>query len=86
MIKLIENYFSEGKIWYNADKGPKEYTTMAGIPEGLLLCSLLWNIMYNEVFVFSVPKEATFSEDQVYTNDTKSARKTLDETSLDLQL
>lgn len=58
LATLFENCLLEKTFWYGMDEDPKEYIVAAGVPQGSVLCLLLWNAMYNGVLVIPVLEKA----------------------------
>lgn len=38
---LVANYFSDSSIWYDTDEGSKGYIATSGVPQALVLNTLL---------------------------------------------
>lgn len=47
LIQLIDSYLRDRTLMYETDAGIKEYKISAGVPQGSVLGSLFWNIIYD---------------------------------------
>ena len=55
--RILKNYLKDRILVYDTEDGQKEYKITGGIPQGSVLGPLLWNIMYDNIFKLSLPKE-----------------------------
>ena len=47
LMELTMDYFKDRVLLYNTDESRKSYAVTAGIPQGLVLSPMLWNVMYD---------------------------------------
>ncbi|CAB0030695.1 unnamed protein product [Trichogramma brassicae] len=47
--KIIYSYFQARVLEYDTDDGPESCSITAGVPQGLVLGPILWNVMYDSI-------------------------------------
>ena len=55
---MIKSYLTNRLLVYDTEDGPKEYQITGRVPQGLVLGSSLWNIMYDDLLRILLPPEA----------------------------
>ena len=54
LMKLLESYLNGRKVVYDTEDGPKESRVTAGVPQGLVLGSFMWNVTYDDFLEIKV--------------------------------
>ena len=68
--KMIKSYLTNRLLVYDTEDGPKEYQITGGVPQGSVLRSPLWNIMYDDLLKIQLPPGAemmAFADEETVT-------------------
>ncbi|KRG00396.1 uncharacterized protein Dwil_GK27616, partial [Drosophila willistoni] len=49
LLHIVDSYFTNRRLRYSTVDGLEEYSISAGVPQGSVLCPLLWNSMFDGV-------------------------------------
>ena len=60
-IHIINSYFTDRRLLYDTNEGPKEYTITSGAPQGSVLGPLPGNVMYDGILRLRNPKGTTIT-------------------------
>jgi len=87
LIDLVADYLKDRVLTYSSDVGKHEYQVTGGVPEGTVLCPILWNVMYDGILRQALPEGCTvvgFADDIALVTVAKTIEEITDRCSLSI--